>query len=195
MPQYLPKCHRNHGRLAFTLVEMLVVIAIIGVLAALLLPAVQAVQAARESARRTECNNNIRQIMAAMQNHYSNFESFPAGLPTCTWRRWIMAGTQKGAWCQGPNWAASILGEMGEPEMARYLEACMQNVNVYTGAPHTGLDGLNAADDCEHDQFGNLGRTTPSFFVCPSPSFPTEKVCEILSVVCEQCMRSFTIWE
>jgi prepilin-type N-terminal cleavage/methylation domain-containing protein len=61
---------------AFTLVELLVVIAIIGVLVALLLPAVQA---AREAARRTTCQNQVRQMGIALQNHVDAQKVFPTG--------------------------------------------------------------------------------------------------------------------
>ena len=61
---------------AFTLVELLVVISIIGVLMALLLPAVQS---ARESGRRTQCLNNLKQIGLAAQSHLQAQGFFPTG--------------------------------------------------------------------------------------------------------------------
>ena len=60
----------------FTLVELLVVIAIIGILVALLLPAVQAV---RESGRKAQCQNNLRQIGVAAQMHHEAQRHFPTG--------------------------------------------------------------------------------------------------------------------
>jgi prepilin-type N-terminal cleavage/methylation domain-containing protein len=67
---------QTQPKTGFTLVELLVVIAIIGVLVALLLPAIQA---ARESARRTQCVNNVKQMALAAANYESSHKVFPPG--------------------------------------------------------------------------------------------------------------------
>lgn len=98
--------HTFQTRGGFTLVELLVVIAIIGVLVALLLPAVQA---ARAAARRSQCQNNIRQVGLAVLN----YESANKGLPRFqSW--WNDPNSDEFAekWDLGPNWIINILPYM-----------------------------------------------------------------------------------
>lgn len=71
-----PLVRRHHLRSGFTIVELLVVIAVLGVLMALLLPAVQQ---AREAARRVECRNHLKQLATAIHNHESTFLKLPSG--------------------------------------------------------------------------------------------------------------------
>jgi prepilin-type N-terminal cleavage/methylation domain-containing protein/prepilin-type processing-associated H-X9-DG protein len=104
METSLGKCRRG----GFTLVELLVVIAIIGILVALLLPAIQA---ARESARRTQCMNQVRQMTQAMHNHVDTYKVFPTGgvAPWPFIEYYSTNGKPFGVKKQGFSWAFQIL--------------------------------------------------------------------------------------
>ena len=94
---HMPCFNRKNGN-GFTLVELLVVIAIIGVLVALLLPAIQA---ARESARRTQCSNQLRQLAIAFQNHHDVHQHLPTGGWLFNWLGYPEYGygkNQPGGW-------------------------------------------------------------------------------------------------
>lgn len=124
-------------RRAFTLVELLVVIAIIGLLVGLLLPAVQA---ARESARRTECSNHLKQIGIALQGYHDIVRAYPPGYISA----FDSAGDDTGP---GWGWAAFLLPELEQTPAQQTL-----NYNLPVEHP------LNSA-----------GRTLSfSVFLCPS---------------------------
>ena len=142
--------------LGFTLVELLVVIAIIAILIALLLPAVNA---ARESARRSQCMNNVRQLALAVASHESAFGNYPPGVPVCGANPLMTLGTQKGNTCTGPTWAGAILPYTEEKAMFENVLKCM-------------AEEWSFCDDCEHARHGGgVGPIAPVYMLCPSAPF------------------------
>ena len=100
----------NQKSRAFTLVELLVVITIIGILIALLLPAVQA---AREAARRMQCANNLKQMGLAIQNYHAALGSFPIG---------SRVGTGGNPGRTGTNWKTSIFAFIEQASLYGQLD-------------------------------------------------------------------------
>ena len=145
----LPSAIRN-PKSAFTLVELLVVITIIGILIALLLPAVQA---AREAARRLQCSNNLKQLTLAMHNYHTTHGVFPPG-------------------CLSTNnlsWNCFILPQI---EQQGLYDLFLQYKTFNTGTFHGGTnnEGVNKAN--------LLATNRVAAFLCPSstvfnPSTPS----------------------
>ncbi len=101
----------RHGKQGFTLVELLTVIAIIGVLVALILPAIQA---ARESSRRTQCANNLKQLSTGLLNFEASNKKFPAG------QRWSGPRSVTGTYSMA--WSAILLPFIEQQTIADQLD-------------------------------------------------------------------------
>jgi prepilin-type N-terminal cleavage/methylation domain-containing protein/prepilin-type processing-associated H-X9-DG protein len=125
-------------RAGFTLVELLVVIAIIGILIALLLPAVQA---ARESGRRTSCQNNLRQIGIGLNNFHAAKHEFPIGCSGC------MPNTAENGQLRQLAWSAYLLPYVEQTQIWKLID---------DHSPYNSQRNLEAA------------RSVVSMFFCPS---------------------------
>lgn len=149
-PRFPGQRRDRHG--GYTLVEMLVVIAILGLLMALLIPAVGGV---RESARRTQCGNNLKQLGVALQNHAALQQVFPNGSST----------TDSGQdW--GGSWLTLLLPFLEETAVYQRLNFKTQ----YAFHPGPAVGGSGPAGVGTNDAV--LVDFLPAFLTCPSSPLP-----------------------
>src|SRR5260221_5730238 len=133
-------------RPGFTLIELLVVIAIIAVLIALLLPAVQA---ARESARRTQCVNNLKQIGLALQNSHDTNGRFPSAYQSQPGGEMGLADPDTGD--AGPGWTYLV-----------QIMPFMESTNT--------RDSLNLTSPSWSPENATVAQTSIPEFRCPTVS-------------------------
>jgi prepilin-type N-terminal cleavage/methylation domain-containing protein len=150
---------------AFTLVELLVVITIIGVLIALLLPAVQM---AREAARRTQCANNLKQIGLAAHNFESAQGRFPPGylgaLPQLTYTQATNLGGAQLTGC-----LPFLLPYM---ELSDIYDKLDTDIDAHNGVSVVDVNKISASDPAcawfSRDAANAMAQTKIGSFVCPS---------------------------
>lgn len=121
--RHMVNCQR--GTRGFTLVELLVVIAIIGTLVSIMLPAVQA---AREAARRSQCSNNLKQVVLASHNFHDTNLKFPPGILAAQPLGLYNSSTDQGV---GP--IASLLSYL---EQAPARDMIQRNLTPEVREPH-----------------------------------------------------------
>jgi prepilin-type N-terminal cleavage/methylation domain-containing protein len=118
----------------FTLVELLVVIAIIGILVALLLPAIQA---ARESARRSQCTSNLKNVALALHGFHDARKEFPAAIRYPPRTNYSPLDDSRLFW----NWAIEILPYLEEGDLADSFQiSTLQRLCVPTDAVQDALN-------------------------------------------------------
>jgi prepilin-type N-terminal cleavage/methylation domain-containing protein/prepilin-type processing-associated H-X9-DG protein len=127
----------------FTLVELLVVIAIIAILIGLLVPAVQKV---RESAARTQCQNNLHQIGLALHGYHNNQNSFPAGY-LC------QPQTNDDYTSPGWGWAALLLPYIEQGNLANQIN---RNLPVEDSSNLAARSTVVALYVCPSDRFTGI---------------------------------------
>jgi prepilin-type N-terminal cleavage/methylation domain-containing protein/prepilin-type processing-associated H-X9-DG protein len=143
-------------RTGFTLVELLVVITIIGILIALLLPAVQA---AREAARRVQCQNNLKQIGVALHNYCSRWQSFPNGytIPGGP----VLSTRYSACW----GWGTALLPDIEQVPLYQLLRADTQTIDWAAANVPQGLQTPLAAYRCPASP--DVALTNPAQYFMP----------------------------
>ncbi len=111
-------------RFAFTLVEILVTLAIIGILVGLLLPAIQA---AREAARRIQCMNNIRQLALGITNYETTYKRFAGHGGEVAPRGIEVPNSQNAVKYHGAPWMVQILPQLEQEQLFSELSKIVNN--------------------------------------------------------------------
>lgn len=148
---------RSKAKLGFTLIELLVVIAIIAVLVALLLPAVQQ---ARESARRTQCRSNLKQIGLALHNYAETYTTLP---PACVFSGRDTAPIHTAADQAGYGWGAFLLPHLDQAPL--YDELNVSGLELHLLLQQANLRPLTqkilSVYRCPSDQAKDLNNQRP----------------------------------
>ena len=159
---FVPGFRSSH--VGFTLVELLVVIAIIGILIGLLLPAVNA---ARESGRRTQCVNNLKNIVQAMVSYESANRSFPPGRMGCDAYSSTPCNNVQGTQTQATSAFLAILPQLdNNPLYADFVP--FANGAVYP-AVASGTSGWSTnVATAGSPTIAQALLVRPAIYVCPS---------------------------